>query len=109
MPDIKKVIQYLQDYDRDPDSEYHVKLNYLVNSYNEAVYTRNILKQDLKRDIEREAKTIRESPNIGTVKDNSRLGMKIAYESVLKRLNELEKWEEQRVNIYLEKRGKENV
>lgn len=93
---INEAVKYLQDFDQNP--EYQAGLNHLIRSYNKSVSVRKDLRWYLERNIEGTERTIRESPDIGTVKDNGRLGMKMAYEDVLKMLGTLERLETQGLN-----------
>lgn len=90
--EIENAIRFLQDFDHFP--EYQRKLDCLVKALDGAIDVRNSLKTYLEREIEDKERVIKECPHIGTVKDNSRLGMKIAYQDTLDRLKELEKLEE---------------
>lgn len=96
MFDIDEAIRYLQDFDQNP--EYQEKLNHLIKSYNESVSVKKDLRWYLERNIEDTERSIKDRPDIGTVKDNSKLGMKIAYKDVLKKLETLEKLEVQKLN-----------
>lgn len=87
--EIDKAIKFLKEFDHYP--EYQRKLDCLISAYYEAVDAKNSLRLHLETEIRDTERTIIESPNIGTVKDNSKLGMKIAYENMLEKLEELEK------------------
>lgn len=93
---IENAIKFLQEFDHFP--EYQRKLDCLVKALYGAIDVRKSLKTYLEREIEDKERVIKECPHIGTVKDNTRLGMKIAYQNTLDELKELEKIEEKRLN-----------
>lgn len=94
--EIDKAIEFLQNFDHYP--EYQRKLDYLIGAYYGAVSIKNSLKTYLETEIEDKERIVRELPDIGTVRDNSKLGMKIAYQDTLNRLKELDKREEKKLN-----------
>lgn len=105
--EIEKAIEFLKEFDYYP--EYQRKLDFLVSAYYGAVDVKNTLRLHLETEIRDTERIIMESSNIGTVKDNSKLGMKIAYENVLEKLEVLEKRKSKELATIYRKDREENV